>query len=180
MLPTVHIDHSPFSFNSLGLLNTFGRGSEPNIFGKLRIFVGSRAVCSFLAMTCHSEHCPQEEQQNSNMMQHRWTRFGFLLNLHELSPKFNRCKMEYLFILRFKGPPSVFHVWHTSVFQTVLALSFSLRLTWLWLSGSFLEALYFCHPPSNFHYRKGWLVCSTEWFSVQICNGKKGLCTVSL
>ena len=32
----------------------------------------------------------------------------------------------------------------TSVFQTVLALSFSLRLTWLWLSGSFLEALYFC------------------------------------
>ena len=35
-------------------------------------------------------------------------------------------------------------------------------------------------PPSNFHYRKGWLVCSTEWFPVQICNGKKGLCTVSL
>ena len=36
------------------------------------------------------------------------------------------------------------------------------------------------HPPSNFHYRKGWLVCSTEWFPVQIYNGKKGLCTVSL
>ena len=46
-----------------------------------------------LAMACHSEHCPQEEQQNSNMMQHRWTCFGFLHNLHELSPKFNRCKM---------------------------------------------------------------------------------------
>ena len=55
MLPTVHIDHSPFSFNSLGLFKTFGRGSEPNIVGKLRIFVGHSVhvpVCPFHVPVC--------------------------------------------------------------------------------------------------------------------------------
>ena len=62
MLPTVHIDHSPFSFNSLGLLKTFGRGSEPNIFGKLHVFVGHSVhvpVCPFMSFPRASVCVPQ-------------------------------------------------------------------------------------------------------------------------
>ena len=64
-------------------------------------------------------------------------------NPSELSPKFNCCKMEYLFILRFKGPLR-FSMFGTCLSFKQFWLSFSQGLTSLWLLGSFLEALYFC------------------------------------
>ena len=63
---------------------------------------------------------------------------------HEVSPKFNRCKMEYLLILRFKGPLRF------SMFRTRL----SRKLAWPCV---FLNGLgdFSCRVPS-------WRPCTFE------------------
>ena len=83
---------------------------------------------------------------------------------YELSPKFNFCKMEYLFILRFKGPLRF------SMFGT--RLSFKQFWLCLFLNGlrdfgcraSFLEALRSCKALFNLVPS---LRCSTLLFEVE-------------